>query len=594
MPQDSEPDKASKRGREGQAPAAPATGAALWLDRLRSRAGRGRYSVPVRFGASGAAGLVLFLAYIRTPVPEASFLGVIPFVALASRERAGLAALLGATFGAAFALPALAWMGCVTAVGWLALALFFSASFAGVGAGVSFLVRRVRLPAAVATPLLWVSAEIVRANIFTGFPWLLLGHGLSDRLLLIQIADLGGVYAVSFLVCVVCGAVSDAVFRGAGGARSSHRTPMLAAALLAAALIYGGVRLAATRLWSGPTLLLIQGNIDTPRASATLAAQEEVDEEIWRVHEELSRLHAGEGELLVWSESMLPGYLGDPENIASAREAHDAGARYGEKLASLLSELGVALLTGGNATGTHPALRGPEEAASFAEATKPAVATPRRRADEEDYNSAFLFDERGALLGRYDKIRLVPFGEYTPLEDWPLFASFSPYAVHEEGYARGDLRQPLMEWNGIRIGVLICYEDAFPGLSRRAAGLGAEMLVNLSSEAWFPGSLEIPQHFRISRFRAVEMRLPLVRCCNVGVSAFLDPLGRVVEMLPGSDRPEGASGVLIGRVRFSASGGRTLYALTGDLFAWMCLAASAGAFAGFFVKKRLTCRKGKS
>ena len=134
----------------------------------------------------------------------------------------------------------------------------------------------------------------------------------------------------------------------------------------------------------------------------------------------------------------------------------------------------------------------------------------------------------------------------------------------------------------LRFGVLICYEDVFPELARRAALLGADFLVNLSSEAWFAGSAEIPQHFQISRFRAIETRLPLVRCCNVGVTAFVDPAGRVVSMLEGSDRP-GVRGWLRGRVPLARANGPavrpvyTVYTAVGDVFAWLC-ALGAGAF----------------
>jgi apolipoprotein N-acyltransferase len=174
-------------------------------------------------------------------------------------------------------------------------------------------------------------------------------------------------------------------------------------------------------------------------------------------------------------------------------------------------------------------------------------------------------------------MRLVPFGEYVPLPDWPVFAGLTPYAAADPGYAHGDRAQPLMEFRGVRFGVLICYEDAFARLARRAVGRGAGLLVNLSSEAWFAGTSEIAQHLRIARFRAVESRVPLVRCCNVGVTCLIDPAGRIARMLEGSDRPQGARGFVTVDVPVpgGARGGTfSVHSLAGDAFA---LAASAAA-----------------
>ena len=217
------------------------------------------------------------------------------------------------------------------------------------------------------------------------------------------------------------------------------------------------------------------------------------------------------------------------------------------------------LIAGSNATGPHPGV--PDDG----------PAQDRRR----DYNAAYLIQTDGAIAGRYDKMLLVPFGEYVPLAGWPVFSGLTPYAADDPGYAHGDPRQPLMKWEGATFGVLVCYEDVFPGLARRARRMGADCLLNLSSEAWFAGTAEIPQHFRISRFRAVENRAPLVRCCNVGVTAFVDPMGRTVLMLEGSDRPEGARGFISGPVPVGTGARGSLYVAVGDLFAWLSAAVGA-------------------
>ena len=251
---------------------------------------------------------------------------------------------------------------------------------------------------------------------------------------------------------------------------------------------------------------------------------------------------------------MLPGYYNDPEDCDSIL--------WGARLKVLLGRLGLPLLTGSNATGPHPGV--------------PRDGPPERRLD---YNSAYLLDTKAKIIGRYDKMHLVPFGEYIPLARWPVLSGLTPYAADDPGYAHGDAAQPLLKWNGVSFGVLICYEDIFAELGRRAASRGADFLVNLSSESWFAGTAEVPQHFRIARFRAVETRLPLVRCCNVGVTAVVDPAGRTVSVLEGSDSPEGASGVLRAGVPLADPARSSPYVFLGDAFAWACAVAAVALVA---------------
>lgn len=522
---------------------------------------------------SAAAGLVLSLAYVGPSWPELALFAPAALLFFAAQATVSRAALSGAAFGAAFSAVALAWVGAVTWLGWAALVAAFAASFAALGAAVSLATARGLVVRLVAPPTL-LALELVRARVFTGFPWLFLGHALSDRLALVQIADLGGAYAVSYVAALWCSGLADAA-RESLQARAIGRSMVRAAAgamapalvALCATAAYGAARLALVRTDEGPRLLLVQGNIDTPRAAASAQAAEEVDLEIWRVHEELSRAHASGAELVVWSESMLPGYYNDP--------ADPDAELWRRKLAALLGELGRPLLAGSNATGPHPLVR----------------ASGPPRPGRLDYNSAFLVAPDGSILGRYDKMHLVPFGEYVPLARWPLFARLTPYAAEDPGYAHGDPGQPLMEFAGRRFGVLICYEDAFAELAARAARMGAEFLVNLSSEAWFAGTAEIPQHFRISRFRAVEMRMPLVRCCNVGVTAVIDPAGRVTGRLEGGDSPGGARGALLAVVPLAA-GARSLtpYARLGDLAPLALVGAHAVAAAAVISSRKRRAR----
>ncbi len=157
------------------------------------------------------SGLLLALAYVGPMTPEMAFVAPAVFLYVISRERVtpGAAGFLGFIFGLAFTGPGLAWVGAVTWAGWAGVVLLFGATFAAPAAAISFITRNLKVPVAAVAPFAWVTIEYVRGWMFTGFPWLFLGHALSDRLVLIQIADLGGAYLVTFLAALVASAAVD-------------------------------------------------------------------------------------------------------------------------------------------------------------------------------------------------------------------------------------------------------------------------------------------------------------------------------------------------------------------------------------------------
>jgi apolipoprotein N-acyltransferase len=499
----------------------------------------------------------LALAYLGPGIGGVAFVAPAGLFYAWPRARAGGAAALAASFAGVLSAVGLAWVGQVTVLGLLGLVALFATTFAAGAALGSSLVRRLRVPLTVAAPIVWVSCEYVRSFVLTGFPWLFLGHALSEHTVLIQIADLGGAYLVSFTAALVAAALASVVDAARSGERLSARR---VAALIAPALAvlglqagYGLWRICGLTTRTGPRLVLIQGNIDTPRGAESDEAHDSVAEEIWAAHAALTSTHASEGDLVVWSESMIPNYYDDPLD----RRAQE----WRRRVAELLTNVGRELLSGSNAAGGRPDVNGGASG------------------NAGEYNSAFVIDAAGRITARYDKIHLVPFGEYVPLAHWPVLSGLTPYAASDTGYAHGHPDQPLVMWRGYRLGILICYEDAFAPLARRAAGRGADFLVNLSSEAWFAGTAEILQHLGLSRFRAVENRLSLVRCCNVGVTCLIDPAGRMTAMVEGSDRPDGARGAIAVDVPLRGSGASAPpYVAVGDAFAWLCCAAAlAGA-----------------
>ena len=148
------------------------------------------------------------------------------------------------------------------------------------------------------------------------------------------------------------------------------------------------------------------------------------------------------------------------------------------------------------------------------------TATPDRL---EYHNSAYLITPAGQVAGKYDKVHLVPFGEYVPLKRW---LPFIHKMVAQVGDFKAGRRGNTLQWQHQRIGLLICYEVIFPGLARAMAQNGAHLLVNITNDAWFGRTSAAYQHFSMAVFRAVENRRSLARAANTGISGFIDPCGR--------------------------------------------------------------------
>jgi apolipoprotein N-acyltransferase len=192
------------------------------------------------------------------------------------------------------------------------------------------------------------------------------------------------------------------------------------------------------------------------------------------------------------------------------------------------------------------------------------------------YNRAYLLDGRGTVSGYYDKVHLVPFGEYVP---WKRMLFFVNTLVEAAGdFASGKQATPL-ELDPARIGVLICYEGIFPELSRSVVRAGANILVNITNDAWFGRSSAPYQHFSMAVLRTVEQRVPMVRCANTGVSSLIDKRGCIVDTTRLFEETA-VSGTL------HLGGEQTVYCRFGDWFAWSCLAVAVFGCACSLGRKR--------
>ena len=334
--------------------------------------------------------------------------------------------------------------------------------------------------------LCWTVLEMAQDVLFSGFPWLELAAGLAPWPRAIQLASLLGGHAVSGLVA----AVGIGLLLAAHPAGGRSRRTALAALLLVVFVAGYGHLTVNTPVTGGAKerVAAIQGNIDQSRKWDNAYRQATVDKYLALSHQEIE---ANRTALVVWPETALPFYLQDP-------------TMHGADVKVFAKRNRVWLLTGA-----------------------PAYTMHAPTASYKYYNRAFLIGPDGQLAGTYDKQHLVPFGEYVPFE-----SVFGALGIERLVQAAGDFlpgegSTPLKAGN-LALGMLICYEGIFTELAQNRVESGANVLATISNDAWFGRSSAPLQHLNLTIVRAVEQGRYLIRATNTGVSAFVDPLGRVL------------------------------------------------------------------
>jgi apolipoprotein N-acyltransferase len=485
-----------------------------------------------RLGLAGLSGLLLFFSFPKFGHWSVAWLALVPLLLALHGSSGRRAFRLGYVTGVVANVGILYWTaltvlqyGDLNVLVALTVMLLLSLAVALYPALFAWLLgrwlRRFGPRALLLAPVAWVASEIVRAHTLWGFSWCLLGYSQSRNLPMIQLASVGAVYGISFLLAGSSGVVAYAWQEQ----RPWQRWTALGglAAVLAAVAAYGVVALRRPPQEVGRVRVgLVQANIRQDEKWDPQKAWENIDH-----HLNLTREAAARGaRLVVWPESALP-FLFD-RNPPIARE-----------LQGLASQKGLYLLFGND-----------------------------DREDREDgaytiFVGAKMLPPDGGVSFRYHKIRLVPFGEFVPMK-WLLggrklveqVADFTPGTE----YALGRV-------DGHALSVTICYEAIFPDHVREFTARGAELLVNITNDGWYGTSSATYQHFEMAAFRAVENGKYLVRAANTGITGVVDPRGRVVERTAVFDR-----GVLVRDVPFV--GGTTFYARHGDVFAWSCLAVA--------------------
>ena len=408
----------------------------------------------------------------------------------------------------------------------LALVVGYTPKHAGSGASI----RR----GLVAVPFLWVTVEFARTRI-TGFPWELLGYSQTGNFALTRIATLVGVYGLSFEIVLV-----NSVFASAFLAPKGRRKWLLTAACAVALILQAGRFVAPPTVATDHMALLVQPNI--PILEGSMWTREYFQDTL-RDLTALSLHPAGEKadqhyDLIVWPESPAPFYTNDP----LFRDAVSALARQSRTW----------VVTG--SIGITPMMHGGGE-------------------NSQIFNSAVVVSSQGEWVGRYDKVHLVPFGEYLP---FPKLFAFAGGLTKEVGeFQQGRTHTPL-DAAGARWGTFICYESIFPDEVREGPREGAQVLLNISNDGWYGDSGAWKQHLQQTEMRAIENDRWLLAGANTGKTASIDPYGRIVATIPRKMRAAlGAPYALIS--------GTTFYTRHGDWFAYLCAIISVGVLLARFV-----------
>lgn len=428
---------------------------------------------------------------------------------------AGTAAYTGCVYWVIVAMNTYGGISIPLAILILALLVLYMALYVGVVTWLAPLMERsLHIPFYIGAPLLWVLAEYWRGWFLTGFPWSYLGHSQSSFLTMLQVVSITGTYFLSFLIVSVNAILAHAW--------RSRRVPFIFTIMIglvvALSLAYGYVRLKEKDVGT-LTTAIIQGNIkqdvkwDAAFKLKTISKYTQMS------------LQGGQGAVLtLWPETAMPFVF----NVDEASSFVPA----------LSKSLSTDLLVG----------------------------TLSRDARGKFYNSAYVFGREGQLAGMYSKVHLVPFGEFTPLRQY--FPFLEKISVATGDFFSGKGHVPISTTSG-KVGVLICYEGVFSSITNETVRNGAQVLVNITNDAWFGRSSAPYQHLASYVFRAAETDRYVLRSANTGVSAIIDPRGRII-----SSTPVFQEAVLKGT--FSLRDGQTFYVRHGDYFVLACFVVLVG------------------
>ncbi|MFZ2088372.1 MAG: apolipoprotein N-acyltransferase [Desulfobaccales bacterium] len=493
------------------------------------------------------SGLLLAAAFPKYDQSYLLFVGLIPMLwALRGQTRkAGF--WLGMVNGLAFYLGLLSWIFHVThvygkfpvplALGVVLLLAFYLSLYRALWAwGVVWAEKR-GVSLLWFAPAWWVVLEFVQGYPISSFPWELMGHGLYQQPLLIQAADLIGAYGLSFLLVLVNVSLGFIFFPYARGRLHGGRvhTLTLLILVLVAWVGYGYFRLGTVTevIAQSPKIktAVIQGNIqqsdkwDPKIAQATLETYARLTRQTLERAKETAA--PGQAPLVIWPETAAPFFFNYRPGLDTPLDII---------VREVARENRIYLLFGAPAMDTRP------EGDLF-------------------YNRAYLLNPQGEVMGFYDKAHLVPWGEYVPFQR--IFFFIQKMVPMIGDFMEGPVGATV-PFNQGKVGVLICYESIFGYISRAQVANGAQLLVNITNDAWFGRTSAPYQHMSMSVLRAVENRVSLARAANTGISTFINPDGRILWTSP----LEQEAGQIMELPWLT---GGTFFTSYGHYFPWVCI-----------------------
>jgi len=466
------------------------------------------------------------------------WIGLIPLLLAVESQSARSRFILGIIAGMAHYLTLMYWVIIVlnrygglplpVSMGALILLSFYLSLYFGLFClGAGFIPSGPFYPLAMS--MFWVSLEFIRASILSGFPWCLLGYTQFKQLFLVQVSDVTGVYGISFLI-VFANALLFSLFVSRERKKIVRLLPetVLFLICLASVLNYGysWQKKKEPEVQTGKSypLAVVQGNIDQ-----SLKWTGPYQEKTIRIYQELTRqTRSAKPWLIIWPETAAPFFFQNQDDLAG-------------RIRELAVESDAHLIFGSPAFGYEKGLL-------------------------KYFNRAYHIDPMGTIRGYYDKVHLVPFGEYVPLK---RFLPFIKKLVTAAGdFTPGEKISPLPV-GSLSVGMLICFESIFPEIARVHTRQGADMLVNITNDAWYGRSSAPYQTLCMSVFRAIENRRPLIRAANTGFSAFIDNKGKIL-----AESGLFCREILIKEINM-VKPSLTFYTRYGDLFAVACLFFSA-------------------
>ncbi|MFP4026382.1 MAG: apolipoprotein N-acyltransferase [Candidatus Brocadiia bacterium] len=565
------------------------------------------------------SGILLYISFPPVSLWFCALFALAPLIYVAMGAASWRrAAFYGLLAGLTAYLPGLIWLSSVTVVGWIGLSFYVSLYLVLAAVFVYVLATHGGELWPVLMSFGWVGLEFVRARFITGFPWLLLGYSQQQSLGILQLASVTGVYGISWIVIFI----NINIARTGMGLASRRLAPKkwhVSLFWLAASLILYescgaiGLHWVQNAKSVGDETMrvgIVQHNVprrlvDIQMPTEVLNARKRLREEgesldtstreelQKKIHDyyrqidrrmleeidkavRLSRKLKGENpDLIVWPETTVqlplnvtPKLIRDPDTRAIQVHALNS-------IKELARDFGCHVLVGAPAAFARDA--GYVEEVYYGMNTKHSA------------NSAVLFSPAGEYIDRYDKMHLVPFGEYVPLVDLlPFLQVFTPMTRQVTPGAESVIFKVRLE-NDVtaKVAAPVCYEDVVAQLMRRFRRKGAEVLINITDEGWYRPPGEQRQHAAMAVFRAVETRTDVIRVANTGISGFISRRGIPFFLRRSTERGKLASrnvsGAMVGEVHLSRE--ETIYMAFGDWFAWTSVVIS-GAFLAYLLGKR--------